>query len=280
LLTRHREKYFHSIYNPVSLIRFSVGCPFSCSFCILWKLTDRNYITKTIDRIVEEVYEITTDNLYVTDDEAFIQAPRMNDLADEICRLRLQKKFHMYLRADTAVRNASLMEKWANAGLHSVLVGAESFSDRDLAEYNKKATADDNYRAFSIFHNLGVKVRANFIVRPDFDVSDFERLAEMVVKLKVDLPSFAVLTPLPGTDLFEMNQTNLISKNLELFDCYHALLPTKLPLQEFYYQFSQLLVNTSAANSANKNTGSMFYYSNSDAFKNMTDKIQNAYTLY
>jgi len=40
--------------------------------------------------------------------------------------------------------------------------------------------------------------------------------------------SFAVLTPLPGTDLYEDVKGNLITTDYDLFDFIHTQLPTKL----------------------------------------------------
>ncbi len=282
ILARHHHKYFHSIYNPVALIRFSAGCPFNCSFCILWKLTDRKYIVKNNQRILEEMAEITSKNLYVVDDEAFIQPERMRILAQDILTSGIKKRYHMYLRADTAVRHHTIIEKWAHIGLDSVLVGAESFSEDDLKDYSKKAVVKDTIKAVHIFHQNDIKVRANFIIKPDFTEDDFKKLEESVIKLKIDLPSFAVLTPLPGTDLYIKHKDKLISHDPELFDCYHTLLPTKMSIEKFYDCFAQLMVNTSTGNKA-KSTESdapMFYFSNDNSFEKMINKIKTGHLQY
>lgn len=282
ILARNHDKYFHSIYNPVALIRFSAGCPFNCSFCILWKLTDRRYIVKNNQRILEELSEIKSENLYVVDDEAFIQPERMHLLANEILQSGIKKNYHMYLRADTAVRHQKIIEKWAEIGLDSVLVGAESFSEEDLLDYSKKAVVQDTIDAVKIFHNNDIKVRANFIVKPDFTEDDFKRLEESVMRLKIDLPSFAVLTPLPGTDLYLKNKDKLVSKNPELFDCYHTLLPTKMSLEKFYDCFARLMVNTSSGNKMKNSTkdAPMFYFSNDNSFAKMINKIKSGHLQY
>jgi len=280
LLKHHQNNYFHSIYNPVSLIRFSIGCPFSCSFCILWKLTDRKYITKRFDRIIEELSEIEVNNMYVVDDEAFINPARMDNLANEIRSAQIKKKYHMYLRADTAIKNSSTIANWADLGLDSVLVGAESFSENELIDYNKKAMVSDTIEAVKIFHENNIKIRANFIVRPDFNEDDFKRLEDTVHKLGIDLPSFAVLTPLPGTDLHAKHKHELIANNPDLYDCYHTLFPTLLHLEHFYELFSKLIYNTSKKNKEISNNSPMFYFSNDNYFEIMINKIRDAHKLY
>jgi hypothetical protein len=58
--------------------------------------------------------------------------------------------------------------------------------------------------------------------------------------LELSYASFAVLTPLPGTDLFHEVRDQLIIHNYDYFDFIHTLLPTALPLKEFYTEYHDL----------------------------------------
>jgi hypothetical protein len=51
---------------------------------------------------------------------------------------------------------------------------------------------------------------------------------------------FTVLTPLPGTALFEQVQEALTTRDWEMFDLVHAVLPTKLRLKRFYREYARL----------------------------------------
>jgi methyltransferase len=277
----HRDKYFHSIYRPVALVRFSAGCPYRCTFCILWRMHEQRYLTKHDDRILAELAQIDVDNVYVVDDEAFIQPARMARLAGAISDSGIRKKYHMYLRSDTAVRNPTLIEQWAEIGLDSVMIGAESMQEQDLLDYKKALRSSDTCRALRLFHSLGIKVRANFIVRPDYCEADFERLAETVRKLEIDLPSFAVLTPLPGTLLFEERRAELAWDNPDLFDCYHTLFPTRLPIDKFYDSLASLLEWASCRNRpAGGELPGVFYFSSGHAFERMLAAIRNGSRLH
>ncbi len=58
--------------------------------------------------------------------------------------------------------------------------------------------------------------------------------------LKLGLPFFTILTPLPGTELFNQLNGALLGKNHDLFDLLHPLLPTSLPLEEFAEEVASL----------------------------------------
>ncbi len=51
---------------------------------------------------------------------------------------------------------------------------------------------------------------------------------------------FTVLTPLPGTDLWDESQKDVNTLDWHMYDLIHTVLPTKLPLDEFYAEFASL----------------------------------------
>jgi hypothetical protein len=49
-----------------------------------------------------------------------------------------------------------------------------------------------------------------------------------------EIVNVSVATPYPGTELWHSEQRKLVSRDYRLFDIQHAVLPTTLPLSEFY----------------------------------------------
>jgi hypothetical protein len=48
------------------------------------------------------------------------------------------------------------------------------------------------------------------------------------------------MTPLPGTELQAERKSEILSHKPELYDMLHILLPTKLPMAEFYRELAEL----------------------------------------
>jgi hypothetical protein len=84
------------------------------------------------------------------------------------------------------------------------------------------------------------------IVFPDSDVADFDRTIEINQKLGIEVPQFTILTPLPGTTDYHraVESGKLLTLEPAYYDFYHSVLPTKLPLPEFYSQISRLYRET------------------------------------
>jgi radical SAM superfamily enzyme YgiQ (UPF0313 family) len=84
---------------------------------------------------------------------------------------------------------------------------------------------------------------ASYMVDPAYTRQDFRNLLAYVRQLKHKYATFTVMTPLPGTRLYDERKQELLSCKPELYDLIHALLPTTLPLQEFYKELANLWAN-------------------------------------
>jgi radical SAM superfamily enzyme YgiQ (UPF0313 family) len=120
-----------------------------------------------------------------------------------------------------------------------VLSGYESNDDDALAALRKKSTHDTNTRAMAVLRELGIISTGIFMARPEFERRDFERLWQTMNELEVNIPLLTILTPLPGTELWRKKQHELLTTDVRFFDLLHAVVPTKLPREEFYALFAR-----------------------------------------
>lgn len=240
LTDRYRHNYFCEWMKPLASIRTSKGCHFRCSFCALWKLTGGRYLTRKPECIVEELSTIREDNIFFADDESLLDVERMSRLADLIKESGIRKNYFLYGRSDTIVNHPELLAEWKEIGLKRVFVGLEFFRDEDLKYIRKGSTVDNNVKAVRILKELGIDIFPNFIVRPDFNREDFSGLRKFCLGLELDFIGFSVLTPLPGTELFNDVKDSLVSTNYDFFDFFHPVMPTTLPLQDFFAELITL----------------------------------------
>jgi len=230
---KYREKYFSEWLRPLASIRTSKGCPFRCNFCALWKLTGGRYLRRDPARIVEELSGIEEENIFFADDESLVGANRMLRLAELIRDSGLEKKYFLYGRSDTIAKHPDVIQAWKEVGLDRIFVGLEFFRNEDLEYINKRSSIEDNAKAVRVLQDLDIDIYASFIVRPEFSKEDFAAMRRYVRELDLDFASFSVLTPLPGTDFYRSVEHELLTRNYDLYDFLHTLLPTELPLEEF-----------------------------------------------
>jgi hopanoid C-3 methylase len=240
LTAGYRSHYFSEWFKPLASIRTSLGCTARCNFCALWGITGGKYLRRDPESVIEELRSIEEDNVFFCDDESMCDTDRMSRLADLIDQAGIRKRYFLYARVDTIVRNPALFEKWARIGLCQVFVGMEDFSDARLRAMKKGVTVAQQEQAARILDRLGVMMYASFMVDPDYSREDFASLKAYVRRLKLKYATFTVMTPLPGTELHEAVKDRLLTGKPEMFDMLHALVPTRLPLQEFYREMAAL----------------------------------------
>ncbi|OYY69354.1 radical SAM protein [Sphingomonas sp. 28-63-12] len=240
-----REGYFIDWMRPIALLRTSVGCPYRCSFCSVWRVFEGHYHLRSIDKVVDELRMIEEENIFLIDDEAFINGKRMLTLAGAIAEAGVRKRYFTYCRIDTLLRNRDAVAAWAKIGLDRLFIGIDAISWKDLDEYNKKCSIDDIERGLAAARELGVGVFAQFVVNTDYGPDDFKALSRFIERSGIDYPSFTVLTPLPGTDMLA-SFDQVIEKqengrpNWALFDCQNAVTATRLPKAEFRARYRDL----------------------------------------
>jgi radical SAM superfamily enzyme YgiQ (UPF0313 family) len=237
---RYRSHYFSEWMKPLASLRTSKGCPYRCKFCALWKLAGGRYLKRQPEKVVEELAGLDEEYVFFADDESLVDAARMKTLATMIREAGICKRYFLYGRSDTIARNPDLLELWREVGLERVFVGLEFFRDADLEDIGKGSTVRDNKQAVKVLQSLGIDIYASLIVRPSFTKADFAACVQYCRALELDFATFAMLTPLPGTDFYDEAKERLITDDYDYFDFVHTVLPTVLPLKDFYEEYYQL----------------------------------------
>lgn len=238
---QYRKDYFYEWMKPVATIRGSYSCPFRCEFCCLWPITSNKYLSRTPESFVSELETIQEEHIWFSDDEALIDMERMSKVADLIRERGIKKNYFFMTRSTSVIKRPDMIEKWAGIGLKQILLGLESPRERDLTDFNKDATLEDNNKAISILKQNNIEIDSMFVTTQDYDREDFENLGKYVKMHGLKVPIFCILTPFPGTPLYEKVKDKIIVDDYDYWDLLHTVLPTtKLSLGEFYMEFAKL----------------------------------------
>jgi len=240
LVADYRHAYFWLFDKPDTAIATGRGCPFRCDFCSVWQFYQGQTRQMSATRVLEEIRSVGTQHATFVDDNFILNARRDNEIADLIKAEGLQMRWGMECRTDSIVRHPKLIEKWAGIGLKWVLLGLEGISDQALNRLNKHNTAQTNDEAIRVLQANGVMIWGAFIVHPDWTADQFTALREYVHKKGIACTQFTILTPLPGTRLYQDKRADLLTQDYTCFDTLHAVLPTRLPREEFYQHFASL----------------------------------------
>ena len=237
-LLRHRRRYFIGQLDPCASIEFSRGCPWDCTFCSAWTFYGRSYRTKTPARVVEEIEQIREPGLFILDDVAFIQAEHGMAIGEAIARKGIQKQYYLETRGDVLLRNKEVFQLWTRIGLKTMFLGIEAIDEEGLKQFRKRVSFSKNFEALEFARSLGINVAINIIADPDWDRERFRVMREWCMEIP-EIVNISVNTPYPGTETWSTESRKLTTRDYRLFDIQHAVLPTKLPLPDFYAELVQ-----------------------------------------
>ena len=121
----------------------------------------------------------------------------------------------------------TLVREMALAGCTGVFIGFESLNVGNLQDARKRSPVPDDYaRRVAILHDNGIQVNGSFVLGFDHDdVSVFEKTVEWIEQNRLECATFHILTPYPGTPLFEQldNEKRIVHRDWRLYDTAHVV---------------------------------------------------------
>ena len=220
---------------PYALIEGSRGCTHRCTFCTQWRHWQGMFRTKSAKRVADEM-EFCYRNygsrfIWLTDDNSSL-GKRASSLADELLQRGIADDlmWFMQLRCDDVVKNRELLPKMRKAGLRWVLLGVESPKQSTLESFKKGITPEDAKKAVKLLRENDIFAQAMLIIGERKDTAkSIADLREFVNELDPDFAIFAILTPFPGTEIFENAKQNgwIEDFNWSHYDMVHAVMPTE-----------------------------------------------------
>jgi radical SAM superfamily enzyme YgiQ (UPF0313 family) len=197
-------------------IQATRGCPNRCEFCSVSHRKFGNiYRMRPIESVVEEVRAHPSKLFTFQDNNLTINTRYTKQLFNEI--KDMNKKFFAYGNIDVLGKDEDLLKLASEAGCIGWLIGFESVCQESLDSIGKSTNRVSEYlSSIKKIHDYGMMIEASFIFGFDFDKSDiFMKTDEFVRKSEVDIPFGLILTPYPGTTLFDRleNENRILTKD-------------------------------------------------------------------
>lgn len=232
-LLRHRRRYFIGTLDPCASIEFARGCPWDCTFCSAWTFYGRSYRIRSPEVVAEELAALREPGVFIVDDVAFVHAEHGMAIAEAIRRRGIRKRYYLETRGDVLLRNKEVFREWQALGLQYMFLGLEAIDEEGLKAFRKRISLDRNFEALEFARSLGITVAINLISDPDWDHERFETIRQWCLEIP-EIVNISVNTPYPGTENWQQESRRLTSLDYRLYDIQHAVVPTRLPLPEFY----------------------------------------------
>ena len=194
--------------KPIRLahVMASRGCPYGCIYCVtsyFWGKAVRFRSAKSVaDEVEYLVDKYKVKQVAFTDDELTINRKFVYDFIKEIKERGVDVSFSCGSRVDHVDRK--FLEFLYKNGCNAIYFGVESASQETINRIGKKIKLDQAVRVFRWIKEIRGFATGSFILGfPWETIEDMKRTVDFAIKLEPNYAQFTVLTPYPGTPLYD-----------------------------------------------------------------------------
>jgi radical SAM superfamily enzyme YgiQ (UPF0313 family) len=213
------------------------GCHNRCGFCYLsTRGLHMPYRLRDVEQVVAEIEADGQPYAVFIDNNLGSRPEYLRELCRALAPLGII--WSAALTIDVT-DDPSLVREMALAGCTGVFIGFESLNGGNLADARKRTPAPEDYaRRVAILHEHGIQVNGSFVLGFDHDGPEvFDRTIEWIEANRLECATFHILTPYPGTPLFEQleAESRITHRDWRLYDTAHVVFePKRMTPEELY----------------------------------------------
>jgi radical SAM superfamily enzyme YgiQ (UPF0313 family) len=130
------------------------------------------------------------------------------------------------------VRDPEILQLARQSGCRALFIGFETLSEESLAAVGKKFNQPRDYlEVVKKIHDHGIGIDGSFVFGFDDDTeAAFDRTLDFVMRAKMEIAYFSILTPYPGTRLHTRlrAENRLLTEDWDYYDANHVVFRPKL----------------------------------------------------
>ncbi len=204
------DLYKDKNYLPVHFVETTRGCPHDCEFCSVTNSFGGKARNRPAADVEAELKALTPfDGRFILRNVVFfVDDNIISNKAYAREMLARIKSYNLKWVGQTSVNiihNDEILALMRDSGCMGLLIGFETLSAGNLSNVGKSFNHPDTYiDVIKKVHDYGIGVNGSFVFGLDNDDEGvFDRTLEFVNKAKLDVCYFSILTPYPGTVLYD-----------------------------------------------------------------------------
>ncbi|MGI6588375.1 MAG: B12-binding domain-containing radical SAM protein [Peptococcia bacterium] len=232
--TPRRELLNKKRYITLNTLEAVRGCSLPCTFCAYPAAFGRTVHKRPVKEVIAEIEALNSKEVLF---------PDVNLITDKAYALELftamipLKKMWFGLATSSIGIDDELLKVFEKSGCKGLLIGFESIKQSSQSFIHKGVNKVLEYgELMKKLHHAGIIVQGCFAFGgDDEDTSVFEKTVEMVIKTKIDLPRYSILTPFPKTQLYAQleEQGRITERDWAMYDVEHCVFkPLKMTKEE------------------------------------------------
>jgi radical SAM superfamily enzyme YgiQ (UPF0313 family) len=242
--------YENKKYLPVHFVETTRGCPMDCEFCAVTSAFGGKYRNRPQEEVLTELRGLTPLNrgvfslkncVFFIDDNIISNRAYAREFLTRIADLKL----NWFGQASVNIASdLEILKLCRQSGCKGLFIGFESLSPETIAAMGKRVNRPHQYAEIvQKIHDHDIGIDGSFVFGFDNDDEGvFDRTLAFVLKAKIEVTYFSILTPYPGTRLHKRlaQEDRILTRDWSLYDANHVVFTPKTltadQLLEGYYR--------------------------------------------
>lgn len=225
-----RGKYLYT-----SVIHTSRGCPFRCDFCYN-SAKSHHFVNRPIPDVLREIRQAGTRHIMFIDDNFAGNPQWTKQFLKAILPMKLKWQAAVSINA---AKDGALLDLMRKSGCQSLFIGFESINPESVQNVHKVQNSTREYeQAIEAIHKRGIMINGSFVFGLDGDTPEtFDATVDWIVKNRIETVTSHILTPYPGTALYDRMKAagRITSHDLSLYNTAHVVFePRGMTADELY----------------------------------------------
>jgi len=204
------KQVIRGVLRRSTQIMSSRGCPYNCIFCgscVMWHRKVRAY---SPDYVISELHELIdkyrVEAVYFQDDMLSFDKKRLHEICSRMKEEGITDKIIWSCQLRANLTSKEVIDEIKGAGCIQAEFGFESGSEKTLKNLKGgSVTVEDNRKAVELCNSAGIRILGNFLIgSPGETRKDIAESMDFIRKNRMDFVHLHILTPFPGTDLWEL----------------------------------------------------------------------------
>ncbi len=206
-----RDLYEKKYKIKIGLIQTARGCPMGCDFCSVSAFNGGLYRQRPVSDVLDEIESINSKLTFFIDDNILGYGKDAEQRAIKLFKGISERGLNIKWASQTSInfaRNEEVLKYAQKSGCFALFIGFESLNEEALRSFHKAGNIKEGIKNYAKIikkiQNYGIGVVGSFIFGSDSDEKNiFDETIQFVLDSKIDGSQATVLTPFPGTRLYQ-----------------------------------------------------------------------------
>lgn len=219
-VVRNRSREYHDDYDGLAFPAWDLfavgdhipllthrGCPFECNFCGHNSGFKPRYRSpeNVLDEMEQVVRRFRPRTIRIEDETFGLNLPRTKAILQGVLERGLHRQVGFSAQTRVDRLDAELVQLLMRCNFRELELGVESGNEEVLARMGKGISLAQVEEAVRVAKQMGLRVWCKFILgHPHETEANIRDTADFIARLNPDRLSVSIMTPFPGTPIFDM----------------------------------------------------------------------------